>query len=165
MMEYLAATPTIDPLIGQQVGEYRIEQRIGIGGMGIVYRGLQPLIDKKVAIKILRPEIADDPDQMKRLLDKARAVTAIHHRGIIDIYGFGQLFDGRQYMVMEHLVGAPLDELIASGRRLSLSETFALLDEVLSALTAAHAAGVIHRDLKPSNIFVARQGDGAQYVK
>jgi serine/threonine protein kinase len=154
-----------DPLLGQTLSGYRIDERIGTGGMGIVYRASQPLIGKSVAIKVLRPEIASDPEQMKRLLDEARAVTAIHHRGIIDIYGFGQLPDGRQYIVMEHLVGATLEDVLGSDGKIGFADALALLDEILSALSGAHAAGVIHRDLKPSNIFLAQQTDGGQYVK
>ena len=161
----LEATAVRDPLIGQPVGEYRIDERIGTGGMGIVYRATQPLIGKQVAIKILRPEIATDPEQMKRLLEEARAVSQIHHRGIIDIYGFGRLPDGRQYVVMEHLSGQTLEEAIARGDGVPLEEALHILDEILSALGAAHAAGVIHRDLKPSNIFLVHQSDGSLNVK
>jgi serine/threonine-protein kinase len=161
----LERTALPDPLTGVQVGEYRIEERIGSGGMGVVYRAVQPLIGKRVAVKILRPEIAADPDQMERLLAEARAVTAIHHRGIIDVFGFGQLPDGRQCITMELLEGVTLEHLVESGRRLPWADVVSVLDELLSALAAAHAAGVIHRDLKPSNVFLSSQSDGTSVVK
>jgi hypothetical protein len=81
--------PLTDPLIGMQIGEYVIEEQIGIGGMGIVYRGEQPVIRKRVAIKVLRPEVGDQSMYVERLLAEARAVNAIRHRGIIDIFSFG----------------------------------------------------------------------------
>jgi serine/threonine-protein kinase len=154
-----------DPLIGLKIGEYELRQRIGVGGMGLVYDGIQPLIGKRVAVKVLRPELAAASEQVARLLAEARAVNAIRHRGIIDIFGFGQVPDGRQYIVMEYLEGQALDAYLVDKGKLSVSETLDILDEVLSALGAAHGAGVVHRDLKPSNIFLVRQPDGSRYVK
>ncbi|NBD10561.1 MULTISPECIES: serine/threonine-protein kinase [Corallococcus] len=159
------ATAITDPLIGLKLGEYELRSRIGVGGMGLVYDGIQPLIGKRVAVKVLRPELAHSSEQVARLLAEARAVNAIRHRGIIDIFGFGQLPDGRQYIVMEYLDGQPLDAILAEKGRLPVPEALSLLDEVLAALGAAHGAGVVHRDLKPSNIFLVRQPDGSRYVK
>ncbi|MHA7627778.1 serine/threonine-protein kinase [Corallococcus sp. M7] len=159
------ATAITDPLIGLKLGEYELRARIGVGGMGLVYEGIQPLIGKRVAVKVLRPELAHSSEQVARLLAEARAVNAIRHRGIIDIFGFGQLPDGRQYIVMEYLEGQPLDAILAEKGRLPVPEALSLLDEVLAALGAAHGAGVVHRDLKPSNIFLVRQPDGSRYVK
>jgi serine/threonine-protein kinase len=157
--------PSFDPLIGLKIGEYELRQRIGVGGMGLVYDGIQPVIGKRVAVKVLRPELAQAPEQVARLLAEARSVNAIRHRGIIDIFGFGQLPDGRQYIVMEFLDGTPLDAYLAEKGKLALPEALSILDEVLAALGAAHGAGVVHRDLKPSNIFLVRQPDGSRYVK
>jgi serine/threonine protein kinase len=154
-----------DPLSGLKVGEYELRQRIGVGGMGLVYEGIQPLIGKRVAVKVLRPELAAAEEQVARLLAEARAVNAIRHRGIVDIFGFGQVPDGRQYIIMEFLEGVALDAYLAEKGRLPVSEVLDILDEVLSALGAAHGAGVVHRDLKPSNIFLVRQPDGSRYVK
>lgn len=154
-----------DPLVGLQLGEYTIEKRLGIGGMGVVYGGVQPVISKRVAIKVLLPDLANDPQQAQRLIAEAQAVNAIRHRGIIDIFGFGRLPDGRQYIVMEELVGQALDEYLAQEGPLSPSVTLGLLDELLSALGAAHNRGVIHRDLKPNNLFLVSQSDGSRYMK
>ncbi len=157
--------PVADPLVGLRIGEYELRQRIGVGGMGLVYDGIQPLIGKRVAVKVLRPELAAADEQVARLLAEARAVNAIRHRGIVDIFGFGQVPDGRQYIIMEYLEGIALDAYLAEKGRMPVSEALEVLDEVLSALGAAHGAGVVHRDLKPSNIFLVTQPDGSRYVK
>ncbi|MFL5354739.1 protein kinase domain-containing protein [Archangium sp.] len=156
---------SLDPLTGLKLGEYELRQRIGVGGMGLVYEGIQPLIGKRVAVKVLRPELAAAEEQVARLLAEARAVNAIRHRGIVDIFGFGQVPDGRQYIIMEYLEGVALDAYLAEKSRLPVDEVLEILDEVLSALGAAHGAGVVHRDLKPSNIFLVKQPDGSRYVK
>ncbi|AKJ06708.1 serine/threonine protein kinase [Archangium gephyra] len=154
-----------DPLIGAQLGEYVVRERIGEGGMGIVYRGEQPLIGKQVAVKVLRAEVGEKSLHVERLLAEARAVNAIRHRGIIDIFSFGQTPDGRQYFVMEYLQGSALDAHLAQHGLLPLSEVLRISEELLDALAAAHEAGVIHRDLKPNNLFLVRQPGGGSYVK
>jgi len=88
---------------GYVVGEYRIASVLGRGGMGVVYAGTQPLIEKRVAIKVLHSELSAEPGLVRRFLDEARAVNRIRHPNIIDIFSFGQLADGRQYFVMEYL--------------------------------------------------------------
>ena len=154
-----------DPLIGQMLGEYRLKGIVGEGGMGQVYEGVQPVIGKRVAIKLLRRELAADPVEAQRLLQEARTVNGIGHRGIIDIFSFGTTADGRQYFVMEYLSGLSLSQHLKQHGALPVEDTLKLLDEVLAALGAAHAAGVIHRDLKPSNIFIVTQPDGSAFVK
>jgi serine/threonine protein kinase len=154
-----------DPLIGVMLGEYRVEERIGLGGMGLVYRGTHPMIGKSVAIKVLRPEICDSASHVERLLAEARAVNAIRHRGIIDIFSFGKTPDGRQYLVMEFLDGVALDTHISNRGVLAPNEAVTILEEIAAALAAAHGAGVIHRDLKPNNIYLVKQGYGQPYVK
>jgi serine/threonine-protein kinase len=133
--------------------------------MGVVYRGVHPLIKKRVAIKVLKPGAATDAGHVKRLIAEAEAVNAIGHRNIIDIFGLGQLDDGRPYIVMEFLEGEPLDAYLRASRKLPLHEVLTLLIEIASPLAAAHAKGVIHRDLKPSNVFLCHPSDGGRYVK
>ena len=159
------AAPKADLLLGTTVGEYVVEQRIGSGGMGIVYRGSHPLLGKPVAIKILRPELAADAGHMRRMLSEARAMSSIAHRSIVDVFAFGELADGRQYMVMEFLQGEPLNQIIRAQAPMPRLQLLTLLDGILEALAASHAAGVIHRDLKPSNLYVVKQGDGTRFVK
>lgn len=154
-----------DPLIGQPVGEYRVRRRIGSGGMGIVYEAVHPIIGKRAAVKVLKPELAEDPDLMERLLSEARAIASIQHRSVIAIFGFGQLPDGRHYMVMEYLDGEPLDFMVHRVGKLPLLEALTVFDSILAGLGAAHAVGVIHRDLKPSNVILVPQPDGSREVK
>jgi len=160
-----AMPPLADTLIGQKVGEYVIEAPIAAGGMGIVYRAVHPLIGRRVAIKVVRPEMMEDKDQADRFLKEAQALSAIKHRGIIEIIGFGNLSDGRQYMVMEFLEGEPLESLMEREGSMSPARALPLIDEILSALGAAHKAGVVHRDLKPSNVFLSLATSGERNVK
>ncbi len=161
--------PTLtDPVIGANVSGYVVKSRLGVGGMGIVYEGQHEVIGKRAAIKVLRPEYAENPEQLQRLVSEARAVNQVGHRGIIDVFAYGQLPDGRQCIVMEYLDGQPLEDVLQDQRKknalLPLTEALEILDEILSALNAAHTAGVVHRDLKPSNVFMVRQRD-TRFVK
>ncbi len=150
-----------DPLIGATLGEYRVIAELGRGGMGVVYRGEQPVIGRPVAIKVMSPEASVlDPASEQRMLDEARAANAVRHPNIIDIFSFGELPDGRPYMVMELLEGRSLEELLAASGRLSWKQTRRVLEQSLAALEAAHARGVVHRDLKPGNIFVSEGSSG-----
>lgn len=149
-----------DPLLGMRVDDYEIQERIGSGGMGIVYRGRHVVIGRVVAIKVLKAElVGGNVANGLGLLKEARAISTIRHRGIVDIFGFGTLPTGQQYMVMELLEGEPLDKLLKKRGRLTPLQTLQYLEEILSALDAAHSAGVIHRDLKPSNVFIVEQGN------
>jgi serine/threonine-protein kinase len=162
----LEAPAAQDPLIGTQLGEYRVKSLLGSGGMGIVYRGEQPEIGKQVAIKVLRPELASDPRQVQRLRDEARAVNAVHHPGLINIFSFGETPEGAKYFVMDLLEGQSLEEFLAArGGKVKTWEALPILEGALSALDAAHGAGVIHRDLKPSNIFLVDLPDHTHLVK
>jgi eukaryotic-like serine/threonine-protein kinase len=151
-------------LVGQRLGDYLVRRCIGRGGMGVVYEAEHVAIGRRVALKLLREDHARSP-HARDLLSEARAAGAIQHRGIIDVFGFGQEPGIGQYLVMEYLEGQPLNELIERGVPLAPSRVLRLLVEVLEALSAAHARGVIHRDLKPSNIFVAKELDGTESVK
>src|SRR5258705_1394377 len=96
----------------ETVGEYLVKGVVGEGGMGVVYEGVQPVIGKRVAIKLLKKHALDNEREAARLIEEARAVNAVGHRGIVDIFSFGALPDGRQYFVMEYLVGVPLSRHI-----------------------------------------------------
>jgi len=149
---------------GTAVGEYRVLRKLGEGGMGAVYAGEQPTIGKGVAIKVLAPRNASDPDLVRRFVEEARAANRIHHPHIIDIFSFGQLPDGRHYFVMELLDGESLAEAMDQ-QHLQPSELRRLLCQICHALEASHRAGIVHRDLKPENIWVARPPHGDSYVK
>ncbi|QRK06201.1 protein kinase [Archangium violaceum] len=160
------ALPTAedDALVGQRLGEYRVLRCIGRGGMGVVYEAEHVTIGRRVALKLLREDHARSP-HARNLLAEARAAGSIQHRGIIDVFGIGQEPGIGQYLVMEYLEGEPLSHVIARCAPLPPARVVELLGEVLDALSAAHARGVIHRDLKPSNIFVVREVDGTELVK
>jgi serine/threonine-protein kinase len=156
---------TSDPLIGAMLGEYRVLAPLGAGGVGLVYRGEQPVIGRPVAIKVLKPEYAQDPNHVRRFLDEAKSVSAARHPGIIDVFSFGQTAAGAPYLVMELLEGEPLDVLLQRRGALPVKETLSLVIPMLNALGAAHAAGVIHRDLKPGNVFIVHLVDGTTFPK
>lgn len=153
------ATPRGEALAeGTQVGEYTVGALLGAGACGAVYRATHTIIGKAAAIKVLNARFAHDDHMVTRFVEEARAVNRIGHPDIIDIFGFGELPDGRHYSVMEFLNGETLGQRLQQGP-LSLAETLRVLQPVARALDAAHAAGVAHRDVKPENIFLQRSDD------
>jgi serine/threonine-protein kinase len=150
-----------DGLIGTTIGAYRVARLLGVGGMGRVYKGVQPQIGSRVAIKVLSRECADRRDLVERFFAEARAVNLIRHEAIVNVLDLASLPDGRPYIIMEYLDGAPLAAAIDGARRagpLPLGTIARLAVEVLDALGAAHAKGIVHRDLKPDNLFVTPSG-------
>jgi serine/threonine protein kinase len=134
-------------------GKYRITGLIGTGGMSAIYEAQPVGVDQIVAIKVLNPSLADDPEAIARLRHEAQVVNAIGHPNICAVYDMGRTREGVPYLVMERLVGHNMAERIRSGP-MTFRELAPLLVQVLAALAAAHAAGVIHRDLKPENVFI-----------
>ncbi|MBI3184339.1 MAG: serine/threonine protein kinase [Myxococcales bacterium] len=158
--------PGEDPLLGATLGDYQVRHRVGEGGIGIVYQALQQSTGRRVAIKVLRPELSSSPKSARRLLEEVQAVGAIRHPSIVETLGWGQLpSDGRCYLVMEYLDGVSLEQLLEKEAPLCADEVMALLDQVLEGLGVAHAAGVVHRDVKAGNIFVTSAAGGARRVK
>jgi serine/threonine-protein kinase len=158
-------TQVADPLIGMMLGEYRVLELMARGATAVVYRGEHPTIGKKVAVKVLLPELSENEEMVGRLLEEARTVNAVRHPNLISIYGFGQLPDGRHYYVMEFLVGQTLAHLLGQRKRLQLSEVITILEQMCDGLAAAHDAGVVHRDLEPGNVFICELPDGTRRVK
>jgi eukaryotic-like serine/threonine-protein kinase len=152
-------------LVGSQVGQYEVKQVLGMGGMGTVYEGLHPLIHKRVAIKVLHPHFSRDAGMVSRFLSEAKAVNAIGHRGIIDIFAFGELPAGHHYFVMELLEGRSLEQVLRAEGPLPVDRVLDWADEILDALSAAHETGVVHRDLKPSNLFLVEPPHGRRFIK
>jgi serine/threonine protein kinase len=159
------SSPDQDLAPGFAVGEYQIEEVLGRGGFGTVYLALQPIIGKRVAIKVLSRKYSADEEMVSRFKAEAKAVNQIRHRHIIDIFSFGQLPDGRQYYVMEWLEGEPLDQYLASNGPLRLDQALPILRAIARALDAAHVKGVAHRDLKPENVYLARDDEGGMFPK
>jgi tRNA A-37 threonylcarbamoyl transferase component Bud32 len=136
------------------VGDYVIDRFIGAGAMGEVYAGHHPVIGKRVAIKVLRRELAADEEAAKRLTREAQAVNQVDHPNVIDVFAIGRLDDGRLYLVMDLVEGRSLRQVVGDGP-LDLAAALELVDPIAGALDAAHARGVVHRDLKPDNVVVS----------
>jgi serine/threonine protein kinase len=143
-------------MIGRTLGPYRIEAKLGEGGMGVVYRALDPRLDRSVAIKILRTDAVVTAERKRRFIQEAKAASALNHPHIVHIYDIGET-DGVAYIAMEFVAGRTLDRLIGKAG-LPLRDTLKYGIQVADALARAHAAGIVHRDLKPSNIVVGDDG-------
>ncbi|MGE0868535.1 MAG: serine/threonine-protein kinase [Kofleriaceae bacterium] len=149
---------------GTVVGEYRIEKKIGEGGMGAVYGAVHPLIGKKAAIKVISAVLGADASAVNRFVQEARSVNQIGHPNIVDVFAFGELPDGRNYFVMEHLQGESLADRLGRAP-MPLGNALEILDQVADALEAAHEKQIVHRDLKPDNVFLAAVRGGRTMVK
>src|SRR5215213_7612858 len=146
------------PLLG---GRYRLDKLIGGGGMGEVWQAHDEVLDRSVAIKIIRPHLADDENVRARLRVEAQLAGKLHHPGIVDVFDYGEdEEDGKPvpFLVMPLIDGAPLSALLAERGTLSTGETMAIVSEIAAALNVAHEAGIVHRDLKPGNILVTPDG-------
>jgi eukaryotic-like serine/threonine-protein kinase len=142
------------------LGSYRIEAKIGSGGMGVVYRGVDPRLGRKVAIKVLPTSAVANSDRERRLVQEARAASALNHPNIVTIYEIDRCEQDGQttsFIAMEFVPGSTLAQLIG-GKGLRLRDALKYAAQIADALATAHAAGIIHRDLKPSNIMVTPQG-------
>jgi serine/threonine protein kinase len=140
-------------LPGDEVSGYIIDGELGRGGMGVVYSATHPVIGKRAAVKVLKSELSRNPAAVERFVMEARGVNQIGHPNIVDIFAFGALEDGCNYYVMDYLTGETLRERLTRGP-LHIAEAASVIDEVSSALIAAHDKGIIHRDLKPDNVFM-----------
>jgi len=159
-----ASKPT-DPMLGRVIaGRYRLEVRIGEGGMGVVYRARHVLIDRIVAVKLIRPDLRGETHLRAWMLREARAANRVDHAHIIDIHDIGETEEGELYLVMEYLVGLSLSSELARGT-MQLSRGVDILEQMCAALARAHDLGVVHRDLKSDNILLTTRGGRKDFVK
>jgi tRNA A-37 threonylcarbamoyl transferase component Bud32 len=148
---------------GTAVGDYVVERFIGAGAMGEVYAGRHPVIGKRVAIKVLRHELAASAEAAERFVREARAVNQIEHENVVDVFAFGRCQDGRLYLVMDLVEGRSLRAHLIDGP-LEIEQALDILETIAEALDAAHARGVVHRDLKPDNIVLSNAAPPKVFV-
>jgi HD-like signal output (HDOD) protein/tRNA A-37 threonylcarbamoyl transferase component Bud32 len=151
--EDLNESDDLSELIGQQIGNYKVEQLLGRGGMAVVYLARHPALGREVAVKLLSPEYRGDLDLNRRFLQEARVTANFRHPNIVEIYDLGEV-GGRAYYTMERLVGTDLSTRLAKQGRYLPEEVYAFFAQICRALDVAHRQGIVHRDLKPANIFV-----------
>ena len=141
-----------------RIGRYEVRSVLGRGGMGCVHCAFDPVLEREVALKVMRAEIVDDPEQKQRFEREARAVARLSHPGVVTVFDLGYHTDGSPYIVMELLRGQDLLARMRAEPPLSLEEKVSIIGQVLDGLGHAHRAGIVHRDIKPANVFLTEDG-------
>ncbi|MFO0576129.1 MAG: protein kinase [Polyangia bacterium] len=142
-------------ILPERIGPYRIVRKLGEGGMGVVFEAIHETISRRVAIKLLNPEFARNPNVLSRFFNEARAVNLIDHPGLVQVSDLGQSSDGTAYIVMELLKGETLTHRLQSyGGRMPVPQVLLVAWQIADALATAHSKGIVHRDLKPDNIML-----------
>lgn len=155
-----------DPLVGTRLdGQYDLLELIGQGGMGRVYRAIQQPLGRSVAVKIMADRPAADTNGATRFRREAQALSRLSHPNIVAIHGFGRTDDGWLYLVLEHVIGVNLEEVIEQDEDLDLHRFAAIAEQVAAAVAKAHSQGIIHRDLKPSNVILTGVAGRDEQVK
>src|SRR3954467_7563552 len=147
------ADRTDDPRIGKVIAGYRIEERIGRGGMGVVYRAEHLNLRRRAAVKIIAPDLAESDGFRERFTREARIAAALQHPSIVTVYDAGEV-DGLLYLAMQYIEGSDLAAMLRDDGRLRPYRAIDVCRQVAAALDAAHAMGLIHRDVKPANVLI-----------
>lgn len=155
-----------DPLIGQLLASrFELIEMIGQGAMAIVYKAKQTAVDRYVAVKIMRPELASDPVQQKRFSREARSLSKLDHPNLLKIFDIGQTPNGRPYFIMEYLKGRSIEKMLEEAGPVAPAFALRMFVQVCDAMDHAHKQGIIHRDLKPENIMLVRCEDDQHLTK
>ncbi len=154
-----------DPLVGQSFDKYEVIRRIGEGGMGLVFEAQHTVIEKQVAMKVLREDFSKRPEVVERFRQEAKSASRIGHQNIVDISDFGTTPLGQSYFVMEFLEGEDLANVLAREGTVGMERSLHILIQCCQALGAAHDKGIVHRDMKPENIFLTARGGDPDFVK
>ncbi|HRE92296.1 MAG TPA: serine/threonine-protein kinase, partial [Myxococcota bacterium] len=158
--------PAKDPLLGQTlVGKYLIQESIGSGAMGTIYKAEQTALGKTVVIKVLHKHLLSDPELIQRFHREARAASRLNHPNCVQIMDFGTLEDGALYISMEYIHGIDLATLLEREYPVDHRRLISIMKQVMMALDEAHANGVLHRDLKPENIMIEDRRTAKDHVK
>jgi serine/threonine protein kinase len=159
LVTHAALLETVELAVGHgRIGPYHLDREIGRGSMGIVFRARRDGAGTPVAVKLLNPSIAFDPEMSARFVREGRAAALANHPGIVGVTDFGTLPDGQAFLVMELVEGKTLEEALGEGGTLPPAEAVRVVLKILAALETAHVRGVVHRDLKPSNVFITPEG-------
>ncbi len=154
-----------DPLIGTSIGAYVVKSMLGDGGMAMVFLAEHQAIGRKMAVKVLKADIAAQSEWGRRFVAEAQVVAALKHRNIVEVFDFGQLPDGRQFLMMEYVQGESLAEYVGKHAPLIPSVALDFVDQILNALGEAHKKGIVHRDLKPANVMLVREHNNEPLLK
>ncbi len=165
-VQEIASEPTPDPWLGTLVAErYQVQELIGRGGMGAVYRAEHVHMKKLVALKILHPSMSVNPEVVARFEREAVAAGRLQHPGVVTATDFGNLGNGVFYIALEFVDGSSLSEVIAESGKMDEERALGIAYQMTAALSAAHAEGIVHRDLKPENVMLVRTDDDEDFVK
>ncbi len=155
----------VDPFVGKIIdGRYEIQERVGEGGMGVVYKARQMSIDRTIALKMLNAQMAGDQQWVQRFYNEAKACSRLQHPNTIRMFDFGQTQDGRLFMTMEFLDGMSLRDALARGP-IAPQRVIKILIQCCASLAEAHSIGIIHRDIKPDNVFLLNMAGSPDFVK
>ncbi|MCA2978650.1 MAG: serine/threonine protein kinase [Myxococcaceae bacterium] len=152
-------------LTGQRFDGYEVTGPLAEGGMSVVYEAQHTLLGTQAVVKVLKKLLTADPVSMRRMVTEGQTLSALTHRNVVRVFGFGYLPDGRPWLLMERLVGETLGALLRAGQALPVGEALPLMRQLAAGLEATHALGVVHRDLKPDNVYVVVEPDGERLVK